>query len=127
MRILLAVGDTDLRLSLELLLSEEPGIRIAGSVIDTRSLLALVNSIVPDLLLLDLDLPGCPIQDALREIQTLPRQPKIIVLGRQSRSKESSFTSWSRFLPDQRRPTGAFAGRYSCFKCLTNNCYDNMI
>lgn len=90
MRILLAVGDTDLRLSLELLLSEEPGIRIAGSVIDTRSLLALVNSIVPDLLLLDLDLPGCPIQDALREIQTLPRQPKIIVLGRQSRSKESA-------------------------------------
>ena len=91
MRILLAVGDTDLRLSLELLLSEEPGIRIAGSVIDARSLLALVNSIVPDLLLLDLDLPGCPIQTVLGEIQTLPRQPKIIVLGRQSSSKESAF------------------------------------
>ena len=90
MRILLAVGDIDLRLSLELLLSEEPGIRIAGSVSDSGGLLALAQSSCPDLVLVDWELPGCPIQSVLSEIQSLPRQPKIIVLGRQSSSKESA-------------------------------------
>ena len=90
MRILLAIGDTDLRLSLELLLSEEPGIRIAGSVIDTSGLLVLAKNSCPDLVLLDWELPGGPIQAVLGEIKPLDCQPKIIVLGRRPGSKESA-------------------------------------
>ena len=90
MRILLANGNTDLRLSLDLLLSEEPGVIIAGSVIDASGLLVLAKNSCPDLVLVDWELPGCPIQSVLSEIQSLPRQPKIIVLGRQSSSKESA-------------------------------------
>jgi DNA-binding NarL/FixJ family response regulator len=88
MRVLLAVGDTDLRLSLELLLSEEPGVVIAGSVIDTRGLLALVKSSCPDLVLLDWELPGGSSEAVLGEIQTLDCQPKCIVLGRRHSSQD---------------------------------------
>ena len=90
MRILLAVGDTDLRLSLELLLSEEPGVIIAGSVIDASGLLALIKSSCPDLVLLDWELPKCPIQSVLDEIKSLDCQQNTIVLGRRSDSKEQS-------------------------------------
>ena len=90
MQILFAIGDTDLRLSLELLLSEEPGVRIVGSASDTEGMLALVKSGCPDLVLLDWDLPGRPIQDLLGELQSLDRQLKSIVLGRRSRSKEAA-------------------------------------
>ena len=90
MRILLAVGDTDLRLSLELLLSEEPGVIIAGSVIDASGLLALIKSSCPDLVLLDWELPKCPIQSVLDEIKSLDCQPNIIVLGRLSSSEEAA-------------------------------------
>jgi DNA-binding NarL/FixJ family response regulator len=88
MRVLLAVGDTDLRLSLELLLSEEPGVRIAGSVIDTGGLLALARSSCPDLVLLDWELSGESIEAVLGEIQTLDCQPKCIVLGRRHSSQD---------------------------------------
>ena len=90
MRILLAVGDTDLRLSLELLLSEEPGVVIAGSVIDIRGLLALAKDSCPDLVLMDWDLPGGAIQSVVGELDALKCQPKIIVLGKQIRSKETA-------------------------------------
>jgi DNA-binding NarL/FixJ family response regulator len=88
MRILVAVSDTDLRLSLELMLSEEPGVRIAGSVTDTSGLLALVKQTAPDLLLLDWELHGDSIESVLGELQALDCQPKCIVLGRRHSSQD---------------------------------------
>jgi DNA-binding NarL/FixJ family response regulator len=88
MRILVAVSDTDLRLSLELMLSEEPGVRIAGSVTDTSGLLALVKQTAPDLLLLDWELHGDSIESVLGELQALDCQPKCTVLGRRHSSQD---------------------------------------
>lgn len=90
MRILLATGDTDLRLSMELLLSEEPGIKILGGTSDTEGFIALVESTYPDLALLDWDLPGRPVEEVLSQIQSFEVPPKLIVLGRHPGSKESA-------------------------------------
>ncbi|MCJ7557359.1 MAG: hypothetical protein MUP90_10675 [Gammaproteobacteria bacterium] len=90
MRILLAVGDIDLRLSLELLLSEQPGVIIAGSVIDASGLLVLAKNGCPDLVLVDWELPGGPIEAVLGEVKLLDCQPNIIVLGRLSSSEEAA-------------------------------------
>ena len=90
MQILFAIGDTDLRLSLELLLSEEPGVRIVGSASDTEGMLALVKSSCPDLVLLDWELPGDPIKAVLGEILALDCQPNSIVLGKRGGSKEAA-------------------------------------
>jgi len=82
MRVVLALKDTDLRLSIELLLSEQPGIRILGSAIDTQGMLALVESSNPDLLLMESDLPGEAIVDVLSEMKSHKACPKIILLGK---------------------------------------------
>jgi len=83
MRIILATGDTDLRLAIQLMLSEEPGLNIIGSASDCDGLIALVDSTLPDLAVMDWELPGRDIGGVLREIKSLASDPEIylIVLG----------------------------------------------
>lgn len=90
MRIVLATGDTDLRLSLELLLSEEPGIKIVGGASDTEGFLALIKSTCPDLAMLDWDLPGRPVEEVLNQTKLLKDRPKLIILGRHPGMKEKA-------------------------------------
>ena len=84
MRIILAARDTDLRLAMQLLLSEEPGVQFIGSASHASGLLALSNTGCPDLVLLDIDLPGPPIQELLAEIKACESPPVIILLGREA-------------------------------------------
>ena len=92
MRIVLATGDTDLRLAIQLLLSEEPGIKIIGSASDCDGLIALIKSTRPDIALLDWDLPGCNMEDVLLDIKSFTSEPKInlIVLGRHRRMSKTA-------------------------------------
>jgi DNA-binding NarL/FixJ family response regulator len=92
MRIVLATGGTDLRLAIQLMLSEEPGLNIIGSASDCDGLIALVKSTCPDLVLLDWELPGCNMENLLAEIKSFTLEPKItlIMLGRQRRNKETA-------------------------------------
>jgi DNA-binding NarL/FixJ family response regulator len=80
MRIILALKDTDLRLSIELLLREEPGIIIVGTAIDSQGLLALVEVSCPDLVLLDCELPGDPLPHVIETIQAFKSPPEFILL-----------------------------------------------
>jgi DNA-binding NarL/FixJ family response regulator len=86
MRIVLATGDTDLRLAIQLMLSEEPGLNIIGSASDCAGLIALINSNPPDLALVDWDLPGCNIEGLIHEVQSIESITKIsvMVLGKRS-------------------------------------------
>jgi DNA-binding NarL/FixJ family response regulator len=81
MRIILAARDTDLRLAMQLLLSEEPGVRVIGSASNASGLLALIDSTTPDLVLMDEDLPGKTILELLTEIAACKAPPKIVLLG----------------------------------------------
>jgi DNA-binding NarL/FixJ family response regulator len=87
---LLAVPDTDLRLSIELLLSEEPGVVIAGVASETEGLLALIASTKPDIVILDWDLPGRPAADRLIQTSLIPDQPQFIVLGSRLAAREEA-------------------------------------
>ena len=84
MRIILALKGTDLRISIELLFSEEPGLLIVGSAIDTQGMLALIDASGPDLILLDCALPGEPLLEVIKAIQTCESPPSIILLGIES-------------------------------------------
>ncbi len=88
MRIVIALKDTDLRLSIELLLSEEPGILIVGSAIDTQGLLALIDASSPNLVLLDWDLPGESLREVIGHIKACKSPPEIILLGSNEEGKE---------------------------------------
>lgn len=92
MRIVIATGDNDLRLAIQLILSEEPGINIIGSASDCDGLLALVRSTHPEVVLLDWELPGCKMEDTLQQIKSIQTEANtfLIVLGRKSKMKENA-------------------------------------
>jgi DNA-binding NarL/FixJ family response regulator len=82
MRLLLADDQSEVRLALEMLLKQEPGVTVAGTVSEAESLLALVRTTRPDLVLLDWELPGQqPIIDIIPTLHTLDVRPKIIALS----------------------------------------------
>ena len=82
MRIVLASAQFDLRLALEILLREELGTDVVGTVSEAASLRSLLQSSLPDLLILDWDLPGYAPVQLLAEAKQLWRCLQIIVLGR---------------------------------------------
>lgn len=88
MHVLLATEQPDLRLALEMLLGEEPGVVVVGGVSEAEGLLALVRITLPDLVLLDWDLPGRPLPGVLAESFALSRPPRFIVLGRDLRARQ---------------------------------------
>ncbi len=81
MRILLAVKRSDLRIGMEMLLDEQTGLKVIGSIADTAGLLELVKTAQPDLVVLDWDLPGKPLAGMFDKIRDNGPRPAIIVLG----------------------------------------------
>jgi DNA-binding NarL/FixJ family response regulator len=81
MRVLLAAKNHHLRISLELLVSEEPGMQVIGAVSETEGLQALIKSSQPDLVILDWDLPGRQLRELLGDLRRQFVASKFIVLG----------------------------------------------
>ncbi len=91
MRIIIATGDTDLRLGIELALSEEPGVKIVGVASEMHGLLALVKTAAPDKVVVDWRLVGLADGEKLREIKMKNPHPQIIALGPRNRTMDEAF------------------------------------
>lgn len=93
MRLLVATAQPDLRLSLELLLSEQPGVLIVGAASESDGLLALVRTTKPDMILTDWDLPGRPLSDVVAEANHLHPPPVTLVLVKENSSNQRAIDS----------------------------------
>ena len=93
MDVLLAIHHPDLRLAIDLYLREEPGINVVGMASETEGLSALLNTLRPDLLLIDWSLPGRPLVQVLAEGQEPDPPPKIIVLGADDRDMKAALAA----------------------------------
>ena len=80
MRLLLAAPDSDLRLSLELLFSEQPGVKIVGTVSESDGLLALIRTTKPDVVIADWHLPKRPLSAIISHSEQQPDPPQFIIL-----------------------------------------------
>ena len=89
MRVLLGSADANLRLSLELLLSEEPGTTIVGTAMAAEGLLALAATSDPDMVIIDWELPGRSIKQLVQEIHEIKNAVGIILLGKKSGLRQS--------------------------------------
>jgi DNA-binding NarL/FixJ family response regulator len=78
--ILIAHGDDIARSALEMLLQQEPCLRVTGTVANGQELLHLAASSRPDLVLLDWRLPGQPAAELVIELRTLDERIKVIAL-----------------------------------------------
>jgi DNA-binding NarL/FixJ family response regulator len=82
-RTTIAIADDQplFREGLRCLLAAEPDLSVVGTASDGQEAIDLVRSAVPDVLLLDLDMPRCPGLDVLRELAEPPVRTRTIVLA----------------------------------------------
>jgi len=79
-RIVLVDDDQLVRMSLRLMLGGEPDLEIAGEAADGDSAVAEVRRLRPDVVLMDVRMPGRDGLSATREILGWPDPPRILVL-----------------------------------------------
>jgi two-component system response regulator AlgR len=80
-RILIADHQSAVRSAVRLLLEERLESDVVGEAANSQELLAQLEHLRPDIILLDWDLPGGSTVDLLGAFRGLDRQPKVIVLG----------------------------------------------
>ena len=93
MEIVLASARLDLRVSLEILLREEPGTTVVGTASGAASLRALLQASRPDLVLLDWDLPGHTPASHLAEAKSLNPLHQVNELGQHPSVKQAAQAS----------------------------------
>ena len=81
MRILLAEGQLRARFALRVLLEQRKGLEVVGEVEDSRALLAQIQVLHPDLILLVWGLPGMPTKELLKSLRQIYPRLYIVVLG----------------------------------------------
>jgi two-component system response regulator DesR len=92
MRVLVADNDPRVRTALKMLLKFEPELTVVGESNDASSLLAQVQELQPDLVLLDLELPGSSVAELIERLREAQRPCKVIVLSRRPESKQAALT-----------------------------------
>jgi DNA-binding NarL/FixJ family response regulator len=92
--VVIAYGDTLARAGLHALLDVEQGIAVAGSTGDGEEALALAREVCPDILLIEMELPGIPGVEVTRRIVADPdtSEVRILVLAA-SEEDEDVFSS----------------------------------
>ncbi len=83
-RIVLADDHAVVRRGLELVLEREPGLEVIDVAGDVASALASVRTHKPDVLVLDLNMPGGSSLDAIPELRALTPETQIVVLTMQA-------------------------------------------
>ena len=81
MLIFLAESDQNLRLGMQMLLHQEPGVHVIGMAIQAEGLVVQVEASRAELLILDWQLPGADMPALINDIGGLVSQPKIVVLA----------------------------------------------
>jgi DNA-binding NarL/FixJ family response regulator len=79
-RVLLAEDHTLVRDGLRLLLSVQPDMRLVAETDDGRVVMAMTRMHRPDVLLLDLGLPGMDGLDIMAELADMPTRPRVLVV-----------------------------------------------
>jgi len=80
LRIFIADADQDVRVSLQMLLDREPGMRVVGIAIRSNGLVGQVGAAQPDVLLLDWQLVSSAPTEYIKNLHSIETQPHIVVL-----------------------------------------------
>ncbi len=86
MRILLADHHVHPRWALKTMLEEQPEFDLVGEAVDAQGLLMMAEEHTPDLVLIDRELPGSPIEDMIDRLHALKPKPIVVVMSSESQS-----------------------------------------
>jgi DNA-binding NarL/FixJ family response regulator len=80
-RILIADRQEATRSALRMLLHEEDGLRVVSEAADSEDLVRQLATVLPDVIVLDWDLPGAPVEKLLTRIRDLDHHIHVVVLS----------------------------------------------
>ena len=80
MRLLIAVRQQEMRAALGFLLSQEADMRVLGEAANSQELLACLEVVRPNVMLLDCELPGLPTADLLAQLYARDANLKVLIL-----------------------------------------------
>jgi DNA-binding NarL/FixJ family response regulator len=89
-RILIADRQSAVRSAVRLLVEKRLELDVVGEAADSEELLAQLESLRPDIILLDWDLPGRSTASLFDAFGELDRQPMVVVLGVKPESMQSA-------------------------------------
>jgi two-component system response regulator DesR len=92
MRVLVADNDPRVRAALNMLLNCEPELAIVGESTTTSSLLAQAKKLLPDLVLIDWELPGNSVAALIERLRQTEIPCKVVVLSRRPESEQAALT-----------------------------------
>jgi two-component system, NarL family, nitrate/nitrite response regulator NarL len=81
MRIILADHHTQPCWALKMLLEEQPEFEIIGEAVEGEALVVLAKTYLPDLVLVDSELPGLYIEDLIIRLHALEPPPIVVVMS----------------------------------------------
>jgi DNA-binding NarL/FixJ family response regulator len=87
MRVLLADNHDQVRWALRTAIKEQPGLLVVGEVAKAEDLLAQVQALKPDLILLDWELLGRGEDKVIAELHRLEPRARVIILSRRPESQ----------------------------------------
>ena len=93
MLVLLADDLAEVRSALRFLLEQEPGMNVVGEVAEAQALLAQIEIIQPDLVLLDWELPGLLTIDLLLTLRSSCLHTKVIALSVRPEARNEALTA----------------------------------
>jgi two-component system, NarL family, response regulator LiaR len=86
-RIVLAEDHHVVRAAVAALLANEPDIEIAGDLADATTLIGVVATLKPDVLILDAHMPGATVIDLMRTMRVQHPEVRVLVLSAYDRSE----------------------------------------
>ncbi|MEJ2737070.1 MAG: response regulator [Anaerolineae bacterium] len=101
MRLLIAVRQQEMRAALGFLLSQEADMRVVGEAANSQELLACLEVVRPDVILLDCELPGRPTADLLAELHAQDANPKVLILCSKTDREQAALAAGARAFVDR--------------------------
>jgi DNA-binding NarL/FixJ family response regulator len=115
MRILLADGQPKVRFALRVLLEQQPTLEVIGEAVDGEDLLAQIEVICPDLILLGWELPGLTAVGALSALrQRCPDLRVIVLSGRPEACRTALAAGADAFVSKGEPPERLLAAIQNC-------------
>ncbi len=84
MRIILADPHPKSLWALKMMLQEKPELEVLGEAVDAESLLAMALTLTPELILLDMELPGRAIEDLITDLHDCKNRPIVVSMSTKS-------------------------------------------
>lgn len=106
--VLLAAEHPEMRWALRTALSQEHGLTVVGEVSSVHSLLSLSRTVNPDLILVEWELPGHPVEALLPALHVQGHGARLVVIAREPQAREAALAAGADAFLSKAEPPAQF-------------------